>query len=132
MPAKKKSQPKKALSKAKKNAEQDQENGDESAKSTRKFLRIKHGIENGDILSFNDIFDIMSWTTFGRAIGIQYEAFHKKLKDPLKFTYRDTLNLAKKTGIDFDLACKFISGVVKMKEAAKEKKLPAGKGNAQN
>jgi len=132
MQAKKKSQPVKAVSKATKNTEQVQAKKDKNAKRDRKLGRIKLGIETGTIINFNDIFDIMSSTTFGRLVGNQYESWNGKLENPLKFTFQDAMNLSNKTGISYDLACQFIRDVVKANEAAKEKKPPTAKGNAQN
>lgn len=83
-----------------------------SPKSEQKRLRkreiLKTRFESGQVINFEQVFDIYSKTALAEDIYISFYTFIKKKEDPGRFTLHDICRLANLFNLDFSIALDFI------------------------
>ncbi len=74
----------------------------------KKLAIAKELIEEGKIMTFGDIFDIVSKTFMSDKLGINYKRFLRLASNPTQIRYRETYSIAKLLNVD----AKLISGII--------------------
>ncbi|HTJ14416.1 MAG TPA: hypothetical protein VL547_20400 [Dinghuibacter sp.] len=66
-----------------------------------RYKYVRSVWQAGDLNSFAEIFNIIPRSVVAADLHLNYERFTKKVLKPDTLAYRDVLNLAQLTGIDF-------------------------------